>query len=168
MTTKEKVAALASRGCDIIEDKGDFALVYPIGNGSKRAHDLAAKSHEAALVEAWDWLYPEQYLAERIDVIQRVVAKEYGTTVHDLCNGGRPEPLATARRVAMVLTRQLTPASHHAVGHAFNRDHASVIHAEKSIADQCMTDHQFGARLGAIRELCKATIAMSREKKPRV
>lgn len=165
MTTVEKDAALKLRGCDIIEDRGDFALVYPYGINSKRAHDLAAKTREEAIVESWDWLNPDQQVAERIEIIQRVIASAHGTTAEELIGGGRPEPLATARRIAMAIARQLTPASTFRIGDTFLRDHGTVIYAEKTIAEQCESDERFAARFGALRELCKATIAQTREKK---
>jgi hypothetical protein len=166
MTTVEKDAALMVAGCTLVEDKGAFALVYPYGyEGRKRAHDLAAKGREAAIVEAWDWLHPEEQIAERIEIIQRVVAHEFGTTAHDLCNGGRTEPLATARRVAMALCRKLTPASTTLVGASFNgRDHGTVLHAERSIAAECENDARFGARVGIVFEACRTAIATTREK----
>lgn len=165
MTATEIEAALALRKCAIVEDAGDFALVYPYGyEGRARSHDLTAKTRAAALQEAWDWLHPEARMMERIEIVQRVVAMDFGTTQEALCNGGRPEPLATARRVAMALAAELAPASTYVVGHAFNREHNSVMYAQTSIADQCAIDERFAARVGALRQACVAAIATHREK----
>src|SRR5690606_27778046 len=104
MTPAEIEVEIERCGCTIIEDRGDFALVYPFGyEGRKRSHELLAKQRDLALVEAWGWLHPEQRVAERIDIIQRLVAAEFGISMDMLCGSGRAEPTATARRVAMAL-----------------------------------------------------------------
>lgn len=159
MTPIEIDVQLAARACAIVEDRGDFALVYPYGyQGRRRAQQLVAKTRAAALVEAWDWLHPEHRIAEIVDIVQHVVAADFGVAVEEFFPKTRTEPLATARRVAMVLARELSGGGLHAIGNLFLRDHATVLSAEQSVADQRETDAAFAARVGALRAACAAEI----------
>ncbi len=165
MTIPEIEAALELGKCAVVADGGDFALVYPYGfEGRQRAHDLAAKTRDGALTEAWAWLHPEIQIAEQIEIIQRVVARDFGETVDSLCNGGRHESLATGRQVAMALARMLTPASTIAVGAAFNRDHSTVIYAARVVESRITIDGRFAARVAMLREACLSAFATTREK----
>jgi chromosomal replication initiation ATPase DnaA len=157
MTPPEIEAAMKEKGCVLVEDRGDFALVYPFGyEGRKRSQDLQAKTRDAALVEAWKWLHPEQRVAERIEIIQRMVAAEFGISIDLLCAGGRAEPMATARRVALALAATITPASTYLIGASFGREHGTVLYAKKSIEDQCAVDLPLAARVGTLRAQCQA------------
>jgi chromosomal replication initiation ATPase DnaA len=158
MTPAEIDTELKSRGCVLVHDSGDFALVYPYGINSKRAQDLAAKTRAAALVEAWHFLNPEQEAQDRIEVITRLVARDYGVTVEGMCASGRPEPLATARRVAMALSRLLTSATLQYVAERFGREGNATIYALTSIDDQCASDPRFAARFETLRAACIAAI----------
>lgn len=157
MTPAEIETALKTRGCTIVQDAGDFALVHPHGDtGTPSAHDLRAKSRDAALLESWQWLHPDSAARARVAMIQRVVAQTFETTIADLSSKARPEPLATARRIAMSLSRELSDASLSAIADVFAKDRGTVIYARQSIAEQIEADHAFAGRYGAIRAACLA------------
>jgi chromosomal replication initiation ATPase DnaA len=164
MTTVEIETQLLQRGCSLAEDAGDFALVYPFGfENRKRSHDLQAKTRDAALAEAWDWLVPEQRVIHRIEIIRRFVAAEWAISVQTLCGGSRAEPVATARRVAMALAATITPASTYLVGTEFgDRDHGTVLYAKTSVAAQCETSGEFAVRVGMLRAQCLAEFGKGR------
>lgn len=156
MTPEDIEANLKARDCSIIEHAGDFALVYSFGyNGRKRAHDLLSKVRANALAEAWAWLHPELRVAERIEIIKRIVAQEFGLSIEQLCGASRPESIATPRRIAMALALTITNASTYMVGATFGgRDHGTALYAKKSLESECEVNLELGARIGALRQQC--------------
>lgn len=156
MTTDEIAAALAANRCEILEDRGDFALVYPYGySRSKRAHGLTAKSRDDAIAEAWAFLQPEFRTEQRIDIIQRIAAAEFGLSVVELCGSSRPEPIATARRMAMALATEITSAGLYQIGSLFGgRDHSTASYARRSVTDQCETSAAFANRYDTVKARC--------------
>ncbi len=156
MTTEEIEAALVANRCEILEDNGDFALVYPYGySRTKRAYGLSAKTREAAVLEAWAFLQPEFRTEQRIDLIQRIVSAEFGLSVVELCGSSRPEPIATARRIAIALAADVTPAGLYQIGSLFGgRDQSTASYARQSVRDQYETSAAFAARYDTLKARC--------------
>jgi hypothetical protein len=147
--------ALAVRGCVVAETQGQFVLTYPEGYVTGTAFQaLFASTMEAAEREAWLWLHPETSGPEMTSAIVRVVAEDFGVGVADIMSRLRSEPIATARRVAMTLTRELTLTSYNQIAHDFDRTHGAVMKAIESAEGQCATDKKFNARLGTLRAAC--------------
>ena len=65
--------------------------------------------------------------------IQKAVCDYYDISMQDLNGKGREQHLAIARQVAVFLCRKLTDCSATEVGRIFNRTHATILHACKSI-----------------------------------
>lgn len=65
--------------------------------------------------------------------VQRTVAEHYGLPIHELWGRDRHRREADARMQAMVISRLLTRFTHEEIGAAFNRDHGTVMHAEKAV-----------------------------------
>lgn len=160
MTLSDIAFVLARRGCTIEAATGStFLLAHPHGMDSAlrtRTRTLLATTHESALREAWLWLHPEGRAASAVATIKHVVATDYGVTHEELAGRDRHEPIATARRIAMALCRELTMATLHKLGEAFDRDHGTVLHAQVSVRDQCETDAAFAARVGTLRVECSS------------
>ncbi|MDD4178799.1 MAG: chromosomal replication initiator protein DnaA [Candidatus Margulisbacteria bacterium] len=69
-----------------------------------------------------------------IDLIKKSVADYYGLTTEDMTAKIRTDKIATARQIAMYLSRELTNASLPKVGGEFGgRDHTTVMHACEKI-----------------------------------
>lgn len=80
--------------------------------------------------------------APTISRIADVVCDYYNYSMDELRGRAKPERLAWARQVAMALSYRLVPlCSYERVGEFFNRDHGTVIHAEKKVANDvdCQT-----------------------------
>lgn len=90
------------------------------------------------------------------NVLLQLVADEFGVDVSDILSRGRPEPLATARLVAMVLCRQVWRLSTRQVGYLWGRNHADVIHAEKRVADLRDTDPVLRSQWDRLETACHA------------
>ena len=55
------------------------------------------------------------------------------TLLYELLGPGRVHNLVYARQIAMYLCRELTDLSLPRIGETFNRDHTTVMHAERKI-----------------------------------
>ena len=76
-----------------------------------------------------------------IDRIRREVAAYYDVRIADMNSSKRSRQIAFPRQVAMYLCRELTSASLEDVGDAFGgRDHTTVMHAYRKIADERTRD----------------------------
>lgn len=70
-----------------------------------------------------------------IDNIKRTVATYYNIRVADLNAQRRTRSLARPRQMAMALAKELTQHSLPEIGEAFGRDHTTVLHACRKIAE---------------------------------
>ena len=75
-----------------------------------------------------------------VEDIQRTVAEFFNLTIADLLGTKRTRNIAEPRMVAMALARELTSDSSTAVGAAFGRNHATILHAEKQVEQLCAKD----------------------------
>ncbi len=90
-----------------------------------------------------------------MDVIMKSVAKHFSITLEDLKSKSRKKEVVTARQVAMYLAKEHTQYSLKAIGYHFGgRDHATVIHAIKTVQD-AMKDYKFHNDLKEIRQYFK-------------
>jgi chromosomal replication initiator protein len=69
-----------------------------------------------------------------IDNIKRQVSTYYNIRINDLTSERRTRSLARPRQVAMALAKELTQHSLPEIGHAFGKDHTTVLHACRKIA----------------------------------
>jgi len=78
-----------------------------------------------------------------IEHIQKTVADYYKIKVADMHSKKRTRAIARPRQIAMWLAKDLTPMSLPAIGEAFGgRDHTTVLHACRTIADLRRGDQQ--------------------------
>ena len=76
-----------------------------------------------------------------VEMIQRSVAEHYRIQMSDMTSKRRMQNIAFPRQVAMYLSTQLTGLSLVAIGQIFGgRDHGTVIHARKTVGNQCEVD----------------------------
>jgi chromosomal replication initiator protein len=71
-----------------------------------------------------------------LEAIQEAVCVVHGLTRADLLSRRRSAPVARARQQAMYLARELTPLSLAEVARAFDRDHTTVLHATRAVAER--------------------------------
>lgn len=75
-----------------------------------------------------------------IDNIMSTVAKYYNIPLKDLRSPRRSRMLARPRQVAMALARELTEHSLPDIGEAFEKDHTTVLHADRKVKELRQTD----------------------------
>jgi len=89
--------------------------------------------------------------APTTDIIQRTVAKCFDLRVADMTSKRRPASVALPRQLAMYFCRSLTRQSLASIGEAFDRNHATVIHACQTIEARLRRDPVFRETVENIR-----------------
>ena len=87
-----------------------------------------------------------------IQKIQRHIADYYDIRVSDIIGSKRPQNIAFPRQIAMFLARDMTEESLPSIGESFNRNHATIMHACKSIKDKVEKDPQFKMVLNQLKK----------------
>ncbi len=105
------------------------ALTKLIMNITLFDSEMTADKAEELLVDKFENESPRL----SIDRIQRCVADCYDLRVTDILGKKRPRNIATPRMIAMYLSRKLTDNSLPTIGDAFNRNHATILHAVDTI-----------------------------------
>ncbi len=89
--------------------------------------------------------------------IQEVVAGHFRITVEELISAGRTARVAWARQLAIQLARELTAAPLQSIGADFGgRNHATVLHACKRVADRVLNSSEDAAELESLRAVLSA------------
>jgi chromosomal replication initiator protein len=101
-------------------------------------HSLSGRPLDVELASnVLDRMYPPAARGEiAISDIQSAVAGYYGLSVGELLSPTRAARIAWPRQVAIHLARELTGASLHAVGDAFARSHATILHACRRVSER--------------------------------
>lgn len=99
-----------------------------------------------------DILEQEQYQTVTIDKIQKRVADCYSIEHHDILGKKRVKTIAFPRQVAMYLAREMTSDSFPEIGRAFNRNHATILHACKNVESRLSKNSQLRNTLISIKK----------------
>jgi chromosomal replication initiator protein len=91
-----------------------------------------------------------------IDAIQKTVAEYFKIKLSDMHSKKRSRDIARPRQIAMAIAKELTPLSLPNIGEAFGgRDHTTVLHACKTIAELRESDedmaHDYNALVAMLR-----------------
>jgi chromosomal replication initiator protein len=79
-----------------------------------------------------------------IDYIQKIVSEYFGLTVDQMNSKTRKRNIVQARQLAMFFAKTHTKTSLTAIGlHCGNKDHATVLHACKTVQNLIETDKEF-------------------------
>lgn len=92
-----------------------------------------------------------------VENIQKSVADFYSIKVADMYSKKRPANIARPRQIAMFMAKELTQKSLPEIGELFGgRDHTTVLHAVRKIADERAHDSQLNHEIHVIEQTLKA------------
>lgn len=92
-----------------------------------------------------------------IENIQKAVADFYSIKVADMYSKKRPANIARPRQIAMFMAKELTQKSLPEIGELFGgRDHTTVLHAVRKIAEERSHDSQLNHEIHVIEQTLKA------------
>ena len=84
------------------------------------------------------------------NTIQKAVADVFGVSLEEMAGKGRPQSIAVPRQIAMYLCRKMTKASLPEIAKWFDRTHATVVHAYKTVKGRMETDPEINAKVISI------------------
>lgn len=125
------------------------ALIRAASFASLTNRELTPEALERLLRDSLDDEAPCPLTMERI---QRTVADHFDIRYSDILSRKRPANIALPRQVAMYLCRDLTSHSLPTIGDAFGKNHATVLHACRTISQKELEDPMLKQALGSIRE----------------
>jgi chromosomal replication initiator protein len=89
--------------------------------------------------------------------IQQIVANHYGLPIEVMTSSIRTARYVKPRQVGMILALEILRLSKVVVGRSFGgRNHGTVCHACRAVANRCATEPPFAADLARIRAECAA------------
>ena len=92
-----------------------------------------------------------------VENIQKSVADFYSIKVADMYSKKRPANIARPRQIAMFMAKELTQKSLPEIGELFGgRDHTTVLHAVRKIAEERSNDSQLNHEIHVIEQTLKA------------
>ena len=91
-----------------------------------------------------------------VENIQKAVADFYSIKVADMYSKKRPANIAKPRQIAMYIAKELTQKSLPEIGELFGgRDHTTVLHAVRKIADERLHDSHLNHELHVLEQTLK-------------
>ena len=94
-----------------------------------------------------------------VRTIQAVVAGHYGLTVSQMLGPTRSNEIAGPRQISMALCREETGYTTGIIGRAHRRDHGTVLHACRAVANRCEIELGFAAGYSALQAKVTRAIA---------
>ncbi|OUR92945.1 chromosomal replication initiator protein DnaA [Halobacteriovorax marinus] len=86
-----------------------------------------------------------------LDIVAKATSQHFKIPIPDLKSKARTKDIVIARFVAMYLSRKIVNATQEEVGKFYgNRDHSSVVHAERTIKEKMISDLSISRSLVAI------------------
>jgi chromosomal replication initiator protein len=156
----------ASEGVSLSEDVAFFVAKHLRSNvreleGALRKILAYSKFHGREISieltkEALKDLLTVQNRQISVENIQKTVADFYNIKVADMYSKKRPANIARPRQIAMYLAKELTQKSLPEIGELFGgRDHTTVLHAVRKIADERSKDAQLNHELHVLEQTLK-------------
>ncbi len=124
------------------------ALLQLVGLSSAMACRVTVECAEDMLRK----LLEEESVSKKVSVenILKTVADYFDIRVSDILSSKRPKNIAEPRMIAMYLSRKLTERSYPEIGEAFGRNHATIMHAEKTVLNRCKGDEDIRMAVSAL------------------
>ena len=150
-----RVAILRRKREELMIQLGDDCLLFiaqhvksnirKLEGSMLRVASYASLTRKAPTTETLEYLLrdtieQENQTALSIEGIQRMVAEYYDIRLGDMTSKQRPQNIAFPRQIAMYLSRELTDQSLPSIGYAFDRTHATVMHAHRSVGAKMKKD----------------------------
>lgn len=152
MTLCDDVAFLIAKNLRANVRELEGALTKVVAFARFHGHDVTLDVAKEALK---DLLHAHNRQLS-IEHIQKTVADYYKIKVSDMHSKKRTRVIARPRQVAMFLAKDITPMSLPAIGEAFGgRDHTTVLHACRTIADLRRNDTQLNHDLHVLTQVLR-------------
>ena len=125
------------------------ALIRAVSYTSLTRRELTLESLRNLLRDTLD---QEKQSQLTFDGIQRMVADHFDIRVSDMSSKRRPQEIVLPRQIAMYLCRRMTRASLPDIATSFNKTHATILYAYKSIENRMDVDPGLKREIAQISE----------------
>jgi len=116
-------------------------------------HSLTGRPIDAKLArDVLDAIYPKPSSTLSLDAIQQEVASRFGVSLAEMASPSRAGRVTWPRQLAIYLARELTNTPLHAIGEAFGRNHATVLHACRRVSERTAEDSEAAADLAELQQ----------------
>lgn len=86
------------------------------------------------------------------ETIINAVSERFRIDITEIKGKSKQKEIASARQIAMYLTREMTDLSLPRIGDIFQRDHTTVLHGWRTVCNRMADDHELRALLADMRE----------------
>lgn len=86
---------------------------------------------------------PQDDIPINVETIKKIVADRFSIEIKDIVSVKKTSNIALPRQIAMYLCTVLTDLTLQSIGDAFNKDHATIMHAKKKIEEKIKEDPWF-------------------------
>ena len=133
----------------------NYARMFPGDAGSAVTTDVLEKSILR------NYIREEETLVRLTCAdIQKAACEHFGVTMEELCGKARDKRIATPRQIAVFLCRKLTSSSTVDIGHAFNRNHTTILYSSTTVQNLYLSgDHETVSAIKAIVSLLGRTLS---------
>ena len=128
------------------------ALIRLVSYASVTGRPINMETSEQLLAPLLDEEATNLITVERI---QRTVAEHYDVRLADMTSRRRPQNIAFPRQVAMYLCRQMTDYSSPTIAEYFNRNHATILHAQTCVSQRLARDPEFRREVSVLERKVK-------------
>jgi len=125
------------------------ALIRVVSYASLTGKPITMESVEYLLRDTLD---QEQQQTITVEEIQKVVSDYFDIRMGDMTSNRRPQSIAFPRQVAMYLSREMTDHSLPTIGQAFSKNHATVMHACRTVTAKLKADSSLRQSLNVIQQ----------------
>ncbi len=129
------------------------ALVRLVSYSSLTKTEITEETAEHLLGNLFD---QETASLITVEQIQRTVADYYDIRLADMSSKRRPQFIAFPRQVAMFFCRRLTDYSSPTIGEHFNRNHATILHAVRTVENRMGKDASFRREIAVLERKIKS------------
>ncbi|MCX5749757.1 MAG: chromosomal replication initiator protein DnaA [Candidatus Saganbacteria bacterium] len=131
------------------------ALIRLIAHSAIESRDITSSNAEEFLKDIFSPAKSKPPVT--IEMIKKATADYYSLKIDDMSAKTRTREIATARQIAMFLSRELTSASLPKIGSSFGgRDHTTVMHAIEKIRACIKDDKDIAGAVNTITQLVKS------------
>ena len=96
---------------------------------------------------------------EAVERVMVIASHQFMISLHELKSERRTLPLAKLRQIAMWVAVKETGASYPTIGHAFKRDHTTIMHGYRFVEGRIGVDEKLRRTAEHLREMVRREMA---------
>jgi ATPase involved in DNA replication initiation len=99
--------------------------------------------------------------AEITKVVSEIVCRRYNLDLTRLVSKAREQPVVLPRQIAFYLIRSMGSVTFERIGASFGRDHGTIMHGCRSVADRIATQNGFAQEVENLKLECRKALRLN-------